>query len=240
MCEFKWRLRMFPPDDALQLLSVIKEFRSFSIHDLQAVEKNCRWCRYEPDEEIVRYHDCADSVFFIVEGKVRVNYYSAYGKEVILCDLCQSEMFGELTAIDHQPRSATVIAREKTLIASMSSESFLELIYINRNFSNAILLRLTGQIRRLTERIFESETLKVPNRIRAKLFQLAQMGGQVLNNEAIILLTPTHEELACLIGTHREAVTRELNELKKHKVITYEGHRIHVLNMKKLHEMIYV
>ncbi|MCC8996677.1 MAG: Crp/Fnr family transcriptional regulator [Nitrosomonas sp.] len=230
---------MFPPNDALRLLSVIKEFQDFSIPDLQAIEKNCNWHCYESDEEIVRYHDYSNSVFLIVEGKARVNYYSIYGKEVILCDLCQGEIFGELTAIDHQPRSATVIAREKTLIASMPSESFLELIYINRNFSNAILLRLTGQIRRLTERIFESETLKVPNRIRAKLFQLAQMGEEISNNEAIISLTPTHEELACLIGTHREAVTRELNDLKKHKIITYEDHRIHVLNMKKLYEMIH-
>ncbi len=231
---------MLPPDDALRLLSVVKEFQDFSIPDLQAIEKNCHWHCYQPDEEIVRYHDHSNSVFLIVDGKARVNYYSIYGKEVILCDLCQGEIFGELTAIDHQPRSATVIAREKTLIASMSSASFLELIYTNRNFSNAILLRLTAQIRRLTERIFESETLKVPNRIRAKLFHLAQMGEEISNNEAIISLTPTHEELACLIGTHREAVTRELNELKKHKIITYEGHRIHVLNMEKLHEMIHV
>jgi CRP-like cAMP-binding protein len=223
---------------AIQLLSLIKDFKEFSSVDLEAVAKVCHWQHYHKEEAIVRYHDESNSAFLIAQGAVRVNYFSLAGKEVILCDLTAGEIFGELTAIDGLPRSATVVAKEDSLLASISSSAFIELIYTNCNFASTVLQRLTSQIRRLTERVFEVETLKVPNRIRAKLLHLAQTQAVIVNNEAIISRAPTHVELACLIGTHREAVTRELNKLKEKKIICCQGHEIRILNIDRLAEMV--
>lgn len=232
--------RHFPPDRACAFLSAIKEFKNLSLMDLEVIAQVCQWYRYEAGEEIVRYHDDSNSVFFITQGEVRVNYNSISGKEVILCDLAVGEIFGELTAIDGQSRSANVVARTSTLLASISSSAFQELIFSNRQIAVAILQRLTGQIRRLTERVFESDTLKVPNRIRAKLLHLAKTQATISNNKAIISAVPTHVELACLIGTHREAVTRELNELEAENIIMImrKEDEIHILDVARLTELV--
>lgn len=229
-----------PPDRACALLSAVKEFKDLSLTDLEAVVQACHWHRYEAGEEIVRYHDNSNSVFLVMQGEVRVNYNSISGKEVILCDLAVGEIFGELTAIDGQSRSANVVARTSTLLASISSSVFQELIFSNRQIAAAILQRLTGQIRRLTERVFESDTLKVPNRIRAKLLYLAKTQATISNNKAIISAVPTHVELACLIGTHREAVTRELNELEAENIIMImrKEDAIHILDVARLTELV--
>lgn len=79
--------------------------------------------------------DDSNSVFFFTQGEVRVNYNSISGQEVILCDLAVGEIFGELTAIDGQSRS--------------------ENCYCHSAKAN-------WKIRRLTEQVFESDTLKVP------------------------------------------------------------------------------
>lgn len=227
-------------DRAIAMLSNIKEFKGLPLADLEAIAQVCQWYRYEAGKEVVRYHDDSNSVFFITQGDMRVNFYSVSGKEVILCDLAAGEIFGELTAIDGQSRSASVVAKTSTLLASISSSAFQELIFSNRQIAAAILQRLTGQIRRLTNRVFESDTLKVPNRIRAKLLHLAKTQATISNNQAIISPAPTHSELACLIGTHREAVTRELNDLEGANVIMVmrKAHEIHILDVARLTKLV--
>lgn len=223
---------------AVQLLSVVKEFKKFSLTDLEAIAKTCHWHHYSKNEEIVRCHDDSNSAFFITEGTVRVNYFSLDGKEVILCDLPTGEIFGELTAIDGLSRSASVMAKEETLLASISSTAFLELVYTNRQFANIFLQRLTSHIRRLTERVIEADTLNVRNRIRAQLLHLAKMQAVISENKAVISPAPTHIELACLIGTHREAVTRELGELRACGIICCEKHGIQILDVARLSDMV--
>ena len=229
--------RNIPPERACAILSVIKEFKGLPSSDLDAIAQVCHWHRYEVGEEIVRYHDDSNSVFFITQGEMRVHYYSMSGQEVILCDLPAGELFGELTAIDSRSRSATVVAKTNSLVASISSSDFLELIYRNRQIAFAILQRLTEQIRRLTERVFEFSTLAVRNRIQAELLRLAkkQTTG---SNIVIISPVPTHVELANLVSTHREAVTRELNNLERANLILRKDHELHILDIAKLTKMV--
>ena len=229
--------RQISPDRACAFLSVIKEFKGLSLTDLEAIAQVCQWHRYEAGEEIVRYHDDSNSVFFITQGEARVNYNSMSGKEVILCDLVAGEIFGELTAIDGPSRSANVVAKTSTLLASISSSAFLELIFSNRQIAAAILQRLTGQIRRLTERVFEFSTLAVRNRIQAELLRLARK-QPTGSNIVIISPVPTHVELANLVSTHREAVTRELNNLERDNLILRKDHELHILDIAKLTKMV--
>ncbi len=172
------------------MLTGIKEFQCLSPRDIEIVAASCQWHRYEAENEIVRYHDNTNSVFFIVQGKIRVMYHGLSGQEVILCDLPTGEMFGELTAIDGHPRSATVIARTSALLASMSALDFQNLVYSNQQVAETILKRLTGQVRRLTERIYDYSTLAVRNRTQVELLRLAK-NHMISPNAAVISPAPT-------------------------------------------------
>ena len=229
--------RTIPAERASAMLSVIKEFQGLSPKDIEMVAAVCQWHRYEAGNEIVRYHDHTNSAFFIAQGEIRVMYHGLSGQEVILCDLPTGEMFGELTAIDGYPRSATVIARTSVLLASMPALDFQNLIYSNRQIAEIILKRLTGQVRRLTERVYDYSTLAVRNRIQAELLRLARTHMTSLNT-AIISPAPTQTEIANLVSTHREAVSRELNKLVKSNLIMRQGHDLHVLDIAKLTEMV--
>lgn len=229
--------RNIPAERANAMLSVIKEFQGLSPKAIEMVAVACHWHRYEAGNEIVRYHDHTNSAFFIAQGEIRVMYHGLSGQEVILCDLLTGEMFGELTAIDGYPRSATVIARTSVLLASMSALDFQNLIYSNRQISEVILKRLTGQVRRLTERVYDYSTLAVRNRIQSELLRLAR-NHMASANTAIISPAPIQTEIAYLVSTHREAVSRELNKLGTSKLIMRQGHDLHVLDVAKLTEMV--
>jgi CRP-like cAMP-binding protein len=233
----KMNMRNIPSDRATAMLSAIKEFQHLPPKDIEAIAAACQWHRYDAGNEIVRYHDHTNSAFFIVQGEIRVMYHSLSGQEVILCDLPTGEMFGELTAIDGHPRSATAIARTSTLLASMPALDFKNLVYSNRLIAETILKRLTGQVRRLTERVYDYSTLAVRNRIQSELLRLAR-NHMTSTNAAIISPSPTQTEIANLVSTHREAVSRELNNLVRSNLILRQGHDLHVLDIAKLTQMV--
>jgi len=217
-------------------LAVIREFNRLSRVDLKSVAAMCNWRRYLAGQVILRYQDDSNDVFFIVEGTVRFTYYSASGHEVILADLSTGEIFGELSAIDGRLRSANAVARTDTLVASMSAPAFLDLIHSSREVASAILMRLSGKVRRLTERLFDFSTLAVRSRIHAELLRMAtETDG---SNMAVISPAPTHNDLANLISTHREAVTRELNSLTRNGLIRREKQGLVILDLTRLRQMV--
>ncbi|SFN08996.1 Crp/Fnr family transcriptional regulator [Nitrosomonas communis] len=219
------------------MFSDIKEFHGLSSVNLGIVIQSFHQQHSAAGEEIVRYQDHNNSVFFVLKGMIRVHYYALSGDEVILCDLPAGEMFGELTAIDGLPRSATAIAKTDSLLASIPDKTFWELIHTYPAFCNAILRRLTGQVRRLTERVFDFSTLAVRNRIHAELWRLARE-RMVSLNTAIISPAPLHAELACFVSAHREAVSREFASLAKINLIEQRGRNLHILDVAKLAKLV--
>jgi CRP-like cAMP-binding protein len=104
----------------------------------------------------------------LVQGSIRVTHYSPAGHEVILCDLSAGEIFGELTAIDGNSRSALVVARTDSITALVSASGFRNLLQSIPQLSLAILNRLAGQLRRLTDRVYDYSTLPVSARIHVE------------------------------------------------------------------------
>ena len=197
-----------------ETLGGIELFKHLPPSDLEALAKRCRWRRHTAGQRIVGHMDETRDVFFIVKGKVRAIIYSLSGKEVTFRDISAGDMFGEFSAIDDQPRSANVIALMDSLTASMPADVFWDVLRSYPMVAEATLRRLTSQLRVLSERVVEFSTLTVKNRIHAELLRLARdhMRGE---NTAAISPVPTHADIASRVSTHREAVTRELNDLAR-------------------------
>lgn len=223
---------------ASSLLRVIDEFHGLLPADLESIGARCRWQRFAAGEVVLRHQDASDQIFFIVEGTVRLTFYAMSGQEVILGDLDAGEMFGELAAIDGMRRSATGVVKADALLAIMPADAFLSLLRTNHDIAFAILRRMTRLVRRLTERVVNFSTLAVRHRIHVALLQLARQ-HRTLPNQAVIAPAPTHNDLASLISTHREAVTRELSELVREKLIRRGDHCLEVLDMDRLAAMVH-
>jgi CRP/FNR family cyclic AMP-dependent transcriptional regulator len=119
----------------------------------------------------------------------------------------------------------------------MSASVFQELLREFPDVAATLLRRLTKQIRRLSDRIFEFSTLTVEHRIHAELLRLAWPYAEA-ENRARISPAPTHAELASMISTHREAVTRELNKLAREGLIKREDRSLVILDVSRLVEMV--
>jgi len=81
---------------------------------------------YDISDVIVRQGEHDDGVYLVLVGRVRVTQSSGNGgAEVLIAELGPGEIFGELASLESQPRSATVIALERTSCLKVSGNDFL-------------------------------------------------------------------------------------------------------------------
>jgi CRP/FNR family cyclic AMP-dependent transcriptional regulator len=179
-----------------------------------SIAEYCEGRRFEAKQQILSQSDSDCEVFFIINGTVKIAVYADSGKEVIFRELGPGRMFGELSAIDYQQRSAHVHALNNTSVVVLSSENFRAVTSEHPVVASRVMQYLCALVRSLSIRVFEHDALSVNSRVHAEVLRLAQE-NMVDSNRAEISPTPTHVEFAAHIGTHREAVTKELNKMRK-------------------------
>jgi CRP/FNR family cyclic AMP-dependent transcriptional regulator len=224
-------------DVTAQTLAGIELFRRLPADDRKAIAGRCRPQHYAAKQQIISHAETSTDVYFIVSGKVRATIYSGSGKEVSFRDLGAGEMFGDFSAIDGKPRSANIVALVDSFIVSMTGEAFREVLRTYPDVAMTVLQELTGLVRLLCDRVIEVSTLGVKNRIHAELLRLAQ-GHAKADNTAAISPAPTHADIASRISTHREAVTRELNQLSHSGLLEKRGGALLIKDMATLTRMV--
>jgi CRP-like cAMP-binding protein len=218
-------------------LESVAIFRGLPPQTLQRIKRRCRCRGYGPREVIVGHLDTSDDVFFLLTGNTLVTIRSLDGKAVTYRELGPGGMFGEYAAIDGRPRSASVEARTKCLVASMPAVVFRELLESEPKFAKRLFEHFVSEIRELTTRVYEFSTLAVRHRIHAEILRLANLSKRH-GNTASLAPAPTHAEIASRTSTHREAVTRELNRLAKIGLVEQRGRALWIKDFDRLEALV--
>ena len=225
-------------------MSNIALFQSFEGPDRKRVEAVCAWKSFRPGETIAPAQERSREVFFLTAGTARAYIASAAGVVVAFGDIPPGTMFGEIAAIDGEPRPVEVEAVTACTVARLPHAEFLRLIEERPGFAMAVLRQIAFNIRRLTARVFEFSTLPVKSRVHAELLRLAvhapKTGVEKGGNGGTIVLSPApkHAAIAARISTHREAVTRELNALAKSGLVKKSGADLVVCDVGRLRAML--
>lgn len=203
----------------------------------ERLEPHARLVTLRPNQIVIGHQDRTRDVFVVLEGSLRVELASLNGREIILADAGPGDLVGEFAALDDQPRSATVTAIGGAVLAGIAGETFRAAAMADPASAEWLARRLVRQIRLLTERVFELNALAVRNRLHCELLRLCLAAG-VKDNRARISPAPTHVQLASRIGTHREAVTRELQYLQKQDIAVQQGRELDVNDVARLTEIV--
>lgn len=202
-----------------------------------ALAQRCTMRTYSQAQEIISKENDAGDVYFITSGSARVVNWSSGGREVSFEDIPSGGMFGELAAIDGAPRSATVIALERSEVCGIEAAAFMTAVLSSPETSRRLLERLTAIIRRSTGRIFDLSVYGANIRIYADLLRLsapAPDGG----NSAVIKPIPVHSDIAARVSTTRETVARVLGDLSRREIVIREKDRLIVPDTDRLAEMV--
>lgn len=205
---------------------------------LDRIGELCDWRKYQKGRQIVGEQDLTNVVYILTGGRVRAKRFSTGGKEVSYRDLEEGATFGEYSAIDARPRSATVVALTDCETAVLGQAEFLTLIREHPALAMKFITELVQQVRTLSERVFEFSTLAVNNRIHAELVRMASDVPADKDGVRRIKNPPTHLEIANRISTHREAVSRELAYLEGEGLIRKSRQVLEILDIERLKSMI--
>ena len=218
-------------------LAGIRLFDGLSESALEDLSKRCRWHKYQPNEQVIdRFSDSRD-LYLIVKGRVRVVNYSVTGREVTFDEREEGEYFGELAALDGEPRSANVIALNELNVACLSQEAFNRLLLEHPQVTLKILNGLAKIVRASNKRIMDLSTVGANNRVHAEILRLALPGVRT-DNTATVSPFPIHGDIASRVSTTRETVNRVFSDLSRRGIVKRSKSNLVVLDLIRLRKMI--
>ncbi len=221
------------------ILKRIPLFSSLKDDELEAIYKLSYIRKCTKDSIILLENEGGDTLFIIISGKVKVTTFSESGKEVIFSILNEGDFFGDMSLMDGKPRSATVISIEDSELRLLRRNDFIKLVEEHPRIALILLEELTARLRKADERIESLAILDVTGRVAGILLQLADERGEKTDNGVVIKSRPTHQELANMVGTTRETVTRVLKQLENKKYINMSGKDLQIFDPEVFKKELY-
>jgi CRP-like cAMP-binding protein len=191
---------------------------------------------HPPNRAILLENDWGGSVYFILDGWVKIRTYNMDGKEVTLNILGKGEIVGEMAALEESTRSTDAITLTTATISSIPAQDFVNLLksepLAGIRLSQLMAKRLRQVNRRL--RLREADSL---SRVADTLLFLVEGQGEKSGQGAIIPNLP-HRELSGISGLARETVTRSLTKLEKKGLIQRQQESLYIPDLAALEKVI--
>ncbi len=177
--------------------------------------------------------DPGNGFYLVKEGRVKVFMLSPEGKEQILHIVGPGESFGEVAVFAGQSFPAHAVALENSRLVFLPRDDFVTLVSVNPALALNLLAALSQRLRQFAKMIDALSLKEVPGRLAAHLLYLndKQAGGNRLRLE----LSKT--QLASLLGTIPETLSRILSKLQRAGFIVIDGADITIVNRSRLVEL---
>ncbi len=136
-----------PSIDVVSLLASTGTFNVLQESDLRSVEAEIEWVRLPGGETLVRQGEAGDSLYIVLNGRLRAIFKNEDGREQVLGEVGRGESVGEMAILTGEPRSATVVAVRDTDLVRFSKEAFDRIVEKNPRAMMLIARRLVMRLR---------------------------------------------------------------------------------------------
>lgn len=188
---------------------------------------------FEKGSVIFSEGDPGIGFYVLIEGRVKIYKISWDGKEQILHIFGPGEPFGEVPVFAGQRFPAHAEAIEKSLLLFFPREAFIACIRRNPDLALDMLAVLAKRLRVFTVLIEDLSLKEVPGRLAAYLLYLSTRNQRSLDLELDI----SKSQLAALLGTIPETLSRILGRMSKRGLILSDGPRIQILDLTALQQL---
>jgi CRP-like cAMP-binding protein len=174
----------------------------------------------------------SDNVVVVVAGRGKVTSAGVDGQEVVLSIVADGEIVGELAALDHRVRSATLTTLEPTRMLLVRGDEFASYLATHADVAILLLRVVADRLREADRRAIEFATLDVLGRLCRRLAELAAVWGEPVDGQSVQIRLPlTHDDLAAWTASSREAVTKAFAALRRSGWVETHRRRVVVLDL---------
>ena len=204
------------------MLENVSLFAKIPADQIAELEGLCVARRYAKNTVLFMEGDENNQLFVIRSGKVNVYVQGEEGKQLILNYMSEGEYFGELSLIDSQPRSASIMTVTDCEFLTMTRDRFQEFISRSPQLCMSLMEELTNRIRKLTLSVKDLALLDVYGRVAHTLERMTDEENRIKDPK------PTHQDIANMVGSSREMVSRIMKELIIGEYIEQSGEAIRI------------
>lgn len=179
-------------------------------------------------------------VYVLCSGRVKLTTSSAEGRNLILRTAEAGELLGASAVISHRDYETSVETLEPCQVNFIRAEDFLNMITNDREAMLSAAVQLSADY---FEAQRELRTFGLARNTGEKLARLVLdwcATGEKTSRGVRLKVLMTHEEIAQMIGTTRETVTRLLSDLKKNRLIEVKGSTFLVPSTENLQALVTV
>jgi CRP-like cAMP-binding protein len=220
----------FDPAEVNARLCEVPFLRDLPPDVIDTIRRSGTVRRYTRGEPLFMQGEPAQGLFVVVRGSVRVYQIGASGREHVLAVERPGSSVAELPLFDGGPYPAYAEAAEESLLFTVGSERFAELLRDHPEVARQVIRALAHRLRRLVQTVEGLALKEVRQRAAAMLLQLAEEHGSEFT------LPASNEQIAAQLGTAREVISRALHGFAHDGLIDLDGRRVRVLDVEGLRE----
>jgi CRP/FNR family transcriptional regulator, cyclic AMP receptor protein len=210
----------------IELLRKVPLFAEMTQDDLLKL-KDCAHIKKFPRGTVLfEEGEEGQELFIITRGLLKVSVMHEDGREFTISVSRPFDCLGEIALLDGSPRSAGATALEDLEVVSIHKRDFDSFLASQPRLKDSIIRLLCWRLRNLTNEVTDFAFLNVYYRLSKKLLEFAATFGTPLEEGILIDKKITHQELANMVGTSREMITKILNEMKKDRVLLLHQNRL--------------
>lgn len=209
-------------------------FRDLAEEELDEISRLARVRNYKKNMIIFMEGEPGEALYFVVSGKVKITKTSSDGREQILHIFQHGDVFAEVVLMDGGPYPATAEVIEAGQIGMLMNQDVENLIRAKPDIAIKLLRIMSKRLRMAQAQVRDLALKDTYGRLAGMLLMLGREHGEDTPNGIKIDLPLSRQELANLIGTTRETVTRVLSDFKKYKCLELDKHTIIITNQNKL------
>jgi CRP-like cAMP-binding protein len=172
---------------------------------------------------VVAQDEPGDAMFVLVSGRGKVVLFGESGRELLLRTLEPGDVFGEMALIDDRPRSANVVAIDDVTMLVLEREALREHLNAHPQTAMSLLSELSSRLRQADETIANLALFDVEARLTRTLERLASEDGERSGEGLILSRRPTQQELANMVGSCRETISRTFTSLVRRGLLVPRG-----------------
>lgn len=219
---------------SLDLLRNVPLFADLDEEELLTIDPLCKERKYKKSTILFFEEDIGIDMYIMKSGLVKI-YQLADTKEINLALFREGDFFGEMAIIqDGFTRSATAETLEPTVVYTINRTEFHRFLLASPKLCFRLLEFTAQRLRNANKQIHDLTFLDVRSRIMKNIHRLSEDYGKPVPGGLLIDLKLTHQQLANMVGTVRESVTKVLQELQDQGAISIANKRIIIHDIKKL------
>jgi CRP-like cAMP-binding protein len=202
--------------------------------EMAMVKADLRIRQYAKREVVLQKGGIGDGLMFLLAGHLQVMDVTEDGRAIGLRQLVPGDFFGEIALINNSTRSASVVAMSEALVGMLPASSAMHLLSHSPSVARQMLRHLAQKIQRDSE--FRS--LLSINNTSKRIYTFLVQQQRKNDDGTVVENLPTHQDIANMINTSRETVTRALAALVQQGIIKKEPNRLVIQNPEALQKLV--